>query len=153
MSRARLGATILLVSATLGWLAISPRAQTESPALLSKSIVGDWHGDAIFANPRTNFTRIELEMRFTDYGIVLVRRAPVPWAGSPDQGTSSWTGDYLVLGTTILISPHLNLPAGAGPGTIRLLSVAIENNRLEAAPFGVVASIYDLGGGIQLRRQ
>jgi hypothetical protein len=132
----------------LGWSAISPLAQSpiESPAPLAKSIIGSWRGDAVYANPRTNFGRADLEMRFTDYGIVTVRRGPLP--GRPVVDT--WTGDYLILGSAVLISPHLPGQSGL---SVRILSVAVQDNRLEGAPFGPGVSDYALGDGIQLRRQ
>ncbi len=151
MHKAKLRATIVLTGAMLvGWLAIPPRAQSPpaTPVSLAKSIVGHWRGDAIFSNPRTNFGRTILEMRFTDYGIVTVSRGPMDGAGLPSS--SAWTGDYLVLGTSVLISPHI---AGQSGFLVRVLAVTAENDRLEGLPIGPGVGQYELGAGIQLRRQ
>ena len=124
------------------------RAQVISPAPapvpLSKAIVGLWRGDAILCDTRTNFLRVDIEIRFTDYGIATVRRDPFSSCGS-GVGATSFAADYLIVGTGVLMSPHSNRPL------ITLSGITIADDRLEALSSGN-GSIF-LGSGLSLKRQ
>ena len=93
-----------------GEASFSLRAQVGTPAApepLSKAIVGLWRGEAIFCNNRTNFARTDIEIRFTAYGIMTVKRGPFSGCGVNRSVTDTFNADYMVVGHNVLVSLHV----------------------------------------------
>ena len=116
--------------------------QRAAPVPLKKAIVGEWRGDSYFDNSSTNFGHTSLELRFTDYGVVTARRGPMKTRPVVD----AWTGDYVVVGTAVYISPH-----GGNDDRVLLYSLAIVDGKLEGL-LGATGN-YGLGVAFSVARQ
>lgn len=122
---------------------ITPAPTPPELVPIKKSIVGLWRGDALYLDTRTTFGRTEIEMRFNDWGTVTVRRAPYP--GRPV--TDSFTGDYVVVGNSVLISPH------TVAGLISIPGIAIDGDKWESLATGAGFSDTFIGAALIMKRQ
>ena len=122
---------------------ISPAPAPPETVPLTKSIVGLWRGDALYLDTRTTFGRAEIEMRFNDYGTVTVRRGP--YLGRP-RG-DSFTGDYVVVGNGVLISPH------QVPGLLSIPGIAIDGDKWESLATSAGVSDTFIGSALMMKRQ
>lgn len=138
-------ATGLIVAALVTLSAMALRAQhtpSDGAVPLKTAVVGTWRGDSFFDNSSTNFGHTSLELRFTDYGIVTARRGPMKNRPVVD----SWTGDYIVVGSAIYISPH-----GGNDDRVLLSSLAVVDGKLEGLA-GATGN-YGLGVAFSVARQ
>jgi hypothetical protein len=166
MELTKIGHTVLMTALITSVAGVGSRGVVQSPAAtsepLAKAIVGTWRGEAIIPGfQQMNFGRADLEIRFTDYGTVLVRMAnPIPFSNV----LSSWVGDYVVVGAAVLISPHSI--DGGFPRDLTMTPVTVADDVLEAVVPGGSNSrcahqqslhasevSHYLGWGLRLRRQ
>jgi hypothetical protein len=135
-----------LLAATLGvGAAAQVSAPAPDPAPLSKSIVGLWRGDALYCDNRTTFGRTSVEMRFNDYGTVTVRRGPYSGCGIGRPLHDSFTGDYLVVGNSVIISMHQT------PGIVTIPGITITGDQWES--LGGSGGNQFIGSALLMKRQ
>lgn len=137
-----LAVTTPVVALTATQLAGRIDAPAAAPPL-QDALVGEWRGSLYKADVRTDFTRVDVALRFSASGVVRIERGPYP--GRPLQDIVP--ANYLVFGDNVALSMH-----GSGY-PVELVGVRITGDTLEFAIPKEVATGGLVEGGYRLTRQ